>query len=412
MSKKTSNYRWVILAVISFAIFVPNYAQYQLSPIAGDVMTSYKLTAGEFTSVYTAPMTLAIIFSLLSGVISDKMGVRQVLIAGFIVSAAGLCWRVYTNSYMPLYLSMILAGCGAAFLNANSGKIIGSWFPAEKVGTMMGIYLAFSTLAMAVGIGTTAMLPGIHTVFVITAVLGVAAAIVCILFMKNTPSEKPQQDVPGVSVTESLKVVVRNRSIWIMAFCLVGIMVNTVLLTSFLPTALTAEGTDSVTAGLFSSIMTIGSLCGAIFMPVLAGTLGSNKPLMIGACVVGCIGSCFSWLAPVGPVLGICLFITGFCISGLMPLLMSLPVQLPGIGPKYAGTAGGFTSTLQLLGAVVLPTYVFVPLAGGNFNTLFIYAGGAMIVVAVLAFFLPDTAKMAVQAAQAQNQTISRSETI
>lgn len=155
--------------------------------------------------------------------------------------------------------------------------------------------------------------------------------------MKNTPSEKPQQDVPGVSITESLEggsqkpfdldhgiLSCRNHGQYGTAH------------------VFSADRSDGGRNGLgyrrlFSSIMTIGSLCGAIFMPVLAGKLGSNKPLMIGACVVGGIGSCFSWLAPVGPVLGICLFITGFCISGLMPLLMSLPVQLPGIGPEIRG---------------------------------------------------------------------------
>ena len=46
--------------------------------------------------------------------------------------------------------------------------------------------------------------------------------------------------------------------------------------------------------------------------------------------------------------------------------MMSLPVMFPEIGPKYAGTAGGLAVTLELLGAVIIPTYIIVPLGGGN----------------------------------------------
>jgi NNP family nitrate/nitrite transporter-like MFS transporter len=80
-------------------------------------------------------------------------------------------------------------------------------------------------------------------------------------------------------------------------------------------------------------------------------------------------------------------------MGGLMPLLMSIPVQLPEIGPVYAGTAGGFTGTLQLLGAVVIPTYIAAPIAGNNMRLFFLSGGVCMALVFVLVFFLPEPGK-------------------
>ena len=393
MKTTHSNYRWIILAVISFAVFVSNYAQYQLSPVAANIIADYGLNASQFSSVFSAPMVLSIVFSLLSGVIADRFGVKKVLAVGYFVTCAGLIFRIFTTSYLPLYSSMILAGCGLAFLNSNSGKIIGSWFSPEKVGTIMGVYLSFSTLAMTIGLGTTAMMPSYHTAFVLTAALSAVLFVLICVFMKNAPQNAAAQEMPAVSVKEGLKIVTGSRSVWLIALCLVGVMGNTVLLNSNLPTALASRGVDAISSGIYSSAMSIGNLLGALLVPIIASKLGRSKPVMIILSLVGTVGSCFAWLAPIGPALIACWLVTGFSISGMMPLLMGMPVQLPEIGPRFAGTAGGFTSTLQLLGAVVLPTYVFVPIANGNFQMLFFFAGACMLLVALLSVLLPDTAK-------------------
>ena len=57
-----------------------------------------------------------------------------------------------------------------------------------------------------------------------------------------------------------------------------------------------------------------------------------------------------------------------------MPIFLSAPVLLEGLGTKYAGSAAGVISTLQLLGAVLIPTYILTPIAGENYSLLFMLA--------------------------------------
>ena len=147
---------------------------------------------------------------------------------------------------------------------------------------------------------------------------------------------------------------------------------------------------DSVAAGVYSAVYTIGSLVGCLIAPFVAAKVGKTKPIMFTLALVAAIGGAFGWLTPNGVILGACLGITGVAIGGVMPLLMSIPVQLPEIGSMYAGTAGGVTATLQLLGAVVIPSYIIAPIAGNNMKVFFLLGGACMLIVFILNFALPE----------------------
>jgi NNP family nitrate/nitrite transporter-like MFS transporter len=130
-----------------------------------------------------------------------------------------------------------------------------------------------------------------------------------------------------------------------------------------------------------------------LFTPVLARRLGLNKPILYLFALIALAGAAFGWRAPQGVLLVICLGITGIAMSGLMPLLMSMPIQLPEIGPRYAGTAGGVIGTLQRIGAVVIPTYIAGPIAGTNVSMFFIVGGACMIIVFLFSLGLPELGK-------------------
>ena len=393
-------YRWIILAVACLALFSPNYSQYQLSPLAPQLMESFHLSMSQFSSIFAAPMIPAIFLGLISGLLVDKYGIKMVIGFGLIATAVGTCLRVFAIDYMTMYIYMIMVGLGATFLNSNAAKVIGSYFPPEKISSMMSVLLASATLAMTVGMGTTGLFPSITSAFIFAAIISVVGAVLWLVFMKN-PQKSDGGEAPAppsISIGESLKVVIKSKAVWIVGFCLMGILACNVAMSSFLPTALIGRGIDSVAAGVYASVMTLGSLAGCLTAPIIANKVGRMKPVLLVLAVITAIGAVMAWNTPEGLLLGGSLFITGASISGMMPLLMSIPILLPEVGPEYAGTAGGFTSTLELLGAVLIPTYVITPIASANMTTFFILAGVCMAVVAVFVILLPEvmTKKVAI----------------
>jgi NNP family nitrate/nitrite transporter-like MFS transporter len=389
MSDKITNYRWVVLVIACIAIFSPSYTQYQLSPLAPQIISDLGLTPGQFSGIFTAPMIPSIFLSIVAGVLADKFGIKRVIGIGMLMSAIGACLRIVSKDHPLLFSSMVLTGFGAAFLSTNGAKVLGSWFPLENIGVAMGIFLASVTLAMTIAMGNTAMLDETSTAYIIAAVISITAFILWLVFMQN-PRKQEKVEVVSIPLSECLKNVLKNKVVWFVGFCLMFTIGSFVVLTSFLPAILSERGIGAVSAGMYGTAVTIGNFLGCLFIPVIAGRIGRNKPLIYILIIISAAGSAFGWQLPQGFLLVLALGITGIAMGGLIPILMSIPIQLPEIGPAYAGTAGGVVATLQVLSAVIIPTYIIGPIAGTNISIFFTAAGICMIAALISGFGLPE----------------------
>ena len=374
----------IAFIVLCFCLMIPNYTQYQISPLGARVMEQYSLQLPQFSSLFSAPMIPAVLFSLAGGLLLDRFGTKRVIGAGLILTAAGCLWRVVCGSYTPLFLATMLTGFSACFINAGSGKIVGSLFETKEVPAKMGILMASSTAGMTIANLTSAYFPTIKSAFMASAAFSVIGAVLWFLFEK-TPRETSSTKVTGeASMKECIRKAGKNGSVWLMSFALFFIMAANVVTSSFLPTALGTRGIDSVTSGFVAACYTAGNFLGCLLAPVCIAKLHSQKKVLVLFSVLAGIGTAFAWLIPMTALLAVAMLFTGTFLGGMIPTLMGLPVQLPEIGLPYAGTAGGVLGTVQVLGAVLVPTYILVPIAGDNFTILFILGGGCVILAGML----------------------------
>ena len=109
-----------------------------------------------------------------------------------------------------------------------------------------------------------------------------------------------------------------------------------------------------------------------------------------GAAVLSFAGIIMCWRFPSIFVLHILVLYTGIMLGASMPIFLSAPVLLEGLGTKYAGSAAGVISTLQLLGAVLIPTYILTPIAGDNYSLLFMLASICMVIMFLCGLLLPQ----------------------
>lgn len=382
------------LCLMCAAIFASVYAQYQLPAIAGSIIEAFGLSPTQFSSIFSAPMIPTIAFSIIGGILVDKVGVKPVVATCAGITALGVALRIFSRNYALLMFAMILAGFLPTILNGNSGKIFALYYPPEKLSSVIGAFCACSTCAMAIGTATTAMLPGIKTVFTLSTVLMlIVTAALVFLWKVPAPDRREDRSHDELSVFACIKAVLGNRHIWLIGLVLGMNMAAVMVLNTFLPTALASRGLSDVTAGVYSSIVMVGNAVAAVIVPLVAIKTKKAKQVISLSTLIGAIGVCFAWKCPVGIPLGAALFVSGVAMSGLMPLLMSLPVQLSGIGPAFAGTAGGVVVTLQMLCAVIIPSYVLTPVFGDNLSLLFIAGGALLIIGFVISFMLPNLDK-------------------
>lgn len=392
--KKITGARAALIFVtfcIGFA--VSNFAQYQFSPLASQIMGMYSLDQQGFNALFTAPMLAAIFFGVVSGLLVDRYGYKPILGIAVVLTLVGAWLRVAMPSYFLMFVAMFLVGFAGDLFMANAAKVIAQLFGPEKVNVLVGVVLSISTCGLVLVMSTTALMPSMRAAFILA---GVIASVEFILWFTAMPNIKPQKsdakqaadDTPGMG--QAFKVVVKNKYVWfagIAAFCVCGAMSGT---GSMVPAALMeVRGLSQESAGVIGSMMMFGNLLGSLFTPTIANKTGKFRAtLMICGliCAVGCV---FAWLAPEGILLYAAMLLLGYAMGSGMASSMGIAIRIDGIGTRYAGTAGGMVTTLQLLGGVVLPTYIASGIAGGNYYIYFGVIGAFSLLWVLCMFMLP-----------------------
>ena len=396
-----SPYRWVVLIVAMLAGFIGSYAQFQLPPLAYKLMPALHLSTSQFAALMGGPMTGAVFVSILGGALADRYGVKNIVTAGLVLAVIGCTFRYNASSFWPFFFLTILAGMASALLTSNLSKLFGAWFTPEQMGTVVGIYMISPMLAGFSATATTALFPSDATAFIFSGIACLVILVFWLIFAKNKPAGAPAPAV--LPATQYLGKAARSRGIWLAGIGMFFVMGSTMTFADFLPNVLhDLRGISPVQAGFYGSLATFGGIFGCFLGPIICNRLGVMKTFLVIMGVLGAAGTYWSWQVPVGPAIVIALTLAGFLQSTVSPLLLSVPMLLPEIGPVYAGSGGGIISTLQVLGAVVVPTFVITPLAGSNSTILFGLAAVCFALLILPALFLPELGSRALAARAAE----------
>jgi len=372
----------VSLAVACMGLFVPNYVQYQISPLGPQVIELYGISTDQLAQLFSAPMIPAIFLSLFAGVLIDRIGAKRTVSIGLALTAAGCVVRVAATTYSMLFAGMMLTGVSACFLMAGASKILAGFYGPDGVGAKMGVLMSSSMLGTMLATATTAMFPSLRIAFSVGAIVAIAPTVVWIAF-RGEPQAETNCSLSSPKLSECLGIVLKSPGVWATGLGLAFVMGANVVISSYTPTVLGMRGFDAESAGIVTSFFMLGNLAGCYIAPALIALIGRQKPIVVVFALLTGIGIAFAWQLPSSAALSLAFFITGMSMMGVVPTLMSAPVQLPEIGPIYAGTAGGFVTMVQVLGAVVIPSYAIVPIADGEIAVIYLLGGACMVLAAV-----------------------------
>lgn len=388
-STKISGYAWVVLIVLFLTNTLLSIAIFQIGGLAGLLIEQVGLDGSQIAMVLSVPMLASAIFGIPVGALADRFGVKQVVVAGLVVSTIGAVARISADNFWMLFLWMFLLGVGMACTNSNAAKLAGAWFPPERIGFAMGVFVAASGCGSTIALATTPLFGSIQGAFTFSAV-GIGVLLVLWLtVVRNKPADAPE--MPVMPMGKSFAVAARNKYIWIGGVALFFMMGTYVTHAGFLSNGLVVgKGADPVSAGLVASCVTFSFIFGGIIGPILAQRVGRIKPFLGPTGVICAVVSYLSWMVAFGPLTWVFLILTGLFLGMSVPIIMSLPMSLPDIGPAYAGSAGGILSTWQMAGSFFLSSYVITPLAGDSMDVLFLIISIGYLVYGAVMFFLPE----------------------
>jgi len=142
----TAMYRWVVLIVISLAMFANYYVYDSIAPIADMLKSDLGFTDANIGSLYSVYSIAAVIVLLLGGVIIDRFGtVKSTILFASICTFAGILNAVSSDLTVML-VARFLLGVGSEPLIVAITTALAKWFKGKELSFAFGINLTIARL--------------------------------------------------------------------------------------------------------------------------------------------------------------------------------------------------------------------------------------------------------------------------
>ena len=395
MEEQTYPFRWVVLALMFLSLFAATIAMQCMPPLFSEITEQIPLTKAQMGTIMGVITLASLFFAPIGGALSDKLGARWAFgIAAIIVALAG-GFRYVAGSVNDLIVCMFLIGAGMAMYAPNLPKALGNWFPQKDLAMANGISISGMGIGGAIAMVTakSVLSPSFGGWRGTMVFLGGLVLLVAILWMvvyRDRPVEGAAQR-KKLNVFQNFKDVLKVKDIWLIAIYYGLNMISLLAVVTLLPITLEERGVEN--AGGMVGIMMGATVVFNILGGMLSDRVGKRKPFLIICAVV--FGLCVLGFANfTGIALMVVLAIAGAAMGTIAPVLMSVPVEMEGIGTALAGSAVGFIFMLGNTGGFVGPV-VAGKLMDMSASSLpgFIFISAALIVSAVFIIPLKETGR-------------------
>lgn len=139
-------YRWLVLVVISVAMFGNYYVYDSIAPIADLLKSDLGFTDANYGMLFSVYSAAAIIVLLIGGVVIDRYGtVTSTILFGGVCTFAAIL-MVLTSSYWVMVVARFLLGLGSEPLIVAITCALAKWFKGRELGFAFGINLTIARL--------------------------------------------------------------------------------------------------------------------------------------------------------------------------------------------------------------------------------------------------------------------------
>jgi MFS family permease len=281
-------YRWLVLIVVSLAMFGSYYVYDAVSPLADVLKQQLGFTdqnLGFLQAVYSIP---PIFTTLLGGILIDRIGLRKSLMIFGVLCFIGPAITVAAGKLSVMATGRFIFGAGAETLNVAVTAAIARWFKGKQLSLALGLNLTASRLGTFAALNSPTWakwaFANWRTPFIISTVFSVFCIIGAILYWILEESAENKYDLGGVSTD---KVVLSDLwkfgvSYWlIVALCVVFYSAIFPFQTFAVKFFMEAHGTSREFGGFLSSMLTLFAMIATPLFGLWVDRIGKRALLMM-----------------------------------------------------------------------------------------------------------------------------------
>ena len=357
--------RWLILAGVWLIYFSFGLTVAAMAPLVPAICSDLEISYGAMGAVLGAWPFVYILSALPCGMLLDRIGPRKALFVAAAIMALSGFLRSFSDTYLIMILAVAVFGLGGPLISIGAPKLIAFLFEGKDRGLAMGIYITGPGVGAVVALSiTNSFLFPIfdyswRSVIGAYALFTISSGCIWLLLSSNQLGHLVESTMQAASTSpigETFRNLASIRSVQIVLAMSVGIFFFNHGLNNWLPEIIRSKGLSFAEAGYWAAIPTTVSIMSALLIPRLA--TAERRMLVMGLLIVCAGGATILLHTAPGLQLAFGLCLQGLARGAMMTVALLMLVEIPNVGPKRAGTAGGLFFTAAEIGGVTGPLVI------------------------------------------------------
>jgi MFS family permease len=347
-------FRWIVLVVISLAMFGNYYIYDCVSPLADLLVKQLKFTdadIGLLQGIYSLPN---IIMVLIGGLIIDKIGTKKANLIFAVLCMLGALITAMSSSLMPMAIGRLVFGLGAESMIVGVTTTLARWFKGKELSFAFGLNLTIARFGSFAALNSPTWGKSFFNywqdplwVALFAGVISVISVIVYFMldhFAEKRYALKPEDAQEKIELKQVFNF---GRSFWLISLlCVVFYSAMFPFQTFAVKFFMDVHGVSRETGGFLSSILTLSAMVMTPIFGLISDKIGKRATfMMIGSVLIIPV---YSVMAYTHVPLYIPMSILGISFS-LIPAVMWPSVALI-VDEKRLGTAYGLMTMIQNIG--------------------------------------------------------------
>ncbi|NDZ79858.1 MFS transporter [Streptomyces sp. SID10853] len=344
----------VLLIGIVLASLNMRAALASVSPLIGEISDTFGLSSTASSLVTSVPVLFLGVGAMIAPWLARRFGTEVVLLCALILLAVGVLVRVLPSVF-ALYGGGVLAGTAIALLNVLMPGLIKRDFP-DRAASMTSVYtgamIGGATLCAAASVPLEkAFGNSWQASLAFWSLLAAVAAVAWlpqVLIARGRTGHEVRVAPAGTGPARSIW---RSALAWQVTLFMGLQSLWSYVLIAWMPTIFTDHGMSRSTAGVIFAFNNLVQVAGAFGVPLLAGRMRSQRPLIVLVTSMVAVGYAGLMVAPVS---GAWLWsaVLGVGQGGAVGLALTLIVLRSGDAQTAARLSGMAQTVGYLLAAV------------------------------------------------------------
>jgi len=282
-------YRWLVLILISLAMFGNYYIYDAISPLADVLVTQLHFTdsdIGLLQGIYSLPN---IIMVLIGGFIIDRLGTKKSTLIFAVLCLLGAVITVSSGTLFVMATGRLVFGLGAESLIVAVTTAIAKWFKGKELSFAFGINLTIARLGSFAALNSPSWASKYYehwqAALMISVVFGVVCVVGAILYwiLESNAENKYQMSNAGSTDKVVFSDIFKfGVSYWyIVALCITFYSAIFPFQTFAVKFFMEAHGTSRELGGFLSSMLTLFAMIATPLFGLMVDKIGKRSLFMM-----------------------------------------------------------------------------------------------------------------------------------